>query len=262
MNYFDDEMNILEHFRLPFGHRIYIPQECQKCDELYSSLIDEDKFCTWINSSGKADPPPDFYNQKTFMMMDIMRIDDHGYVNERGRYINPVNQRESKLQKEIRESELFSLFPNIQSVFVNAVTDLPTDEDHNFKFYFDNFKRTVEKHIESIPLYKKNHPGYNTVFFVFDESSGYVLAENEKQAKKGVKRGEMFYCQPYLHFLDKRFVEIFIDSEIDYLIWYSPYKHFESDMPEIPTICIYDVKKLALSDFKDYPLSLIMSIEE
>jgi hypothetical protein len=60
----------------------------------------------------------------------------------------------------------------------------------------------VKKHIKSIPLYQKNHPGYKTVFFVFDESCGYVLAEDELQALNGIREGEAFYCSPYLHFAD------------------------------------------------------------
>ena len=64
-----------------------------------------------------------------------------------------------------------------------------------------------------------------------------------------------------LHFADKRFVETIIGSDIDYLIWYSPFKHFESDMPELPTVCVYDVKQIDLSNFEEYPQSLIMSTE-
>lgn len=261
MNYFDDEMNILDFLKLPFGQCVTFPSNSKKCTELYNSLIDDAKFQEWVNSSGKADPPPDFYNPDTFMMMDVMRIDDHGYVNDRGKIINPVNQRESKIQKEIRQSELFKLFPNIQSVIVNAVTDLPSEEDHNFKFYFKGFKRTVEKHMESIPLYKENHPGYSTVFYIFDESSEYVLAESEVQAKQTVRAGEMIYYSPYSPFFDKRFIKVFIDSEIDYVIWHAPY-HFNLDIPEIPTIGIYDVKNINLSDFEDFPETLIMSTEE
>ncbi|MBO5349248.1 MAG: hypothetical protein J6A89_05475 [Clostridia bacterium] len=45
-------------------------------------------------------------------------------------------------------------------------------------------------------------------------------------------------------FLDKSFINILKESEVDYLIWYSPYKHYtglNEDM--LPTTCVYEVKK-------------------
>ena len=72
----------------------------------------------------------------------------------------------------------------------------------------------------------------------------------------------MFYCYPYICFMDKRLVKVFIGTDIDYVIWFSPYKHFDSDMPELPTVCIYDVKNMNLSECIDYPEELIMSTEE
>ena len=191
-----------------------------------------------------------------------MRVDDHGHIDAHGRFVNPVNQRESDIQRELRKSGLLDNFPNLQSIFVNAVTDLPWKEDHNYDYYLENFMRTLKKHVKSIPIYQENHPGYQTAFFVFDESSNYVLVEDEQLAQTGVKKGQEFFCRPYLHFADKRFVEVIIDANVDYLIWYSPFKHFESTMPELPNVCIYDVKQIKLESFKDYPRNLIMSTEE
>ena len=37
-------------------------------------------------------------------MMEVMRIDDHAFVNEKGKIINPVNARESALQNEIKSN--------------------------------------------------------------------------------------------------------------------------------------------------------------
>ena len=261
MNYFDNELNILEWFKPIPGEKIYVPYENQICLDLYCSLTIEEDFSKWMNSSGKSDPPPDFYNPSMRMMMDVMRIDDHGRIDEKGKVINLINQRESIIQKELREGGFLDHFPNLQSVFVNAVTQLSGKEDHNYDYYLNNFRRTVEKHKRSIPLYRKNHPDYSVVFFVFDESSGYVVAENEEQAQHSFNVGEEFYCRPYLHFDDKQFVKSFVNSDIDYVIWFSPFKHFETNMPELPRACIYDVKRMDLNDFLDYPQTLIMSTE-
>lgn len=262
MNYFDNEKNILDWFRNTFEQQVLLPVENKECIELYFSLSDEKKYVNWINSSGKSDPPPDFYNPKIKMMMDVMRVDDHGRIVGNGKYINPVNQKESKIQRELRESGFLDMFPNVQQVFVNAVADLSETEDHNYKFYLENFRRTLEKHIRRIPLYRTNHPGYKVVFFVFDESCGYVVADSQEVIQRGVRKGEMFYGYPYLCFMDKRFVEVFVGTDIDYVIWFSPFKHFESDMPELPTVCIYDVKKMDLLECEEYPEELIISTEE
>lgn len=73
--------------------------------------------------------------------------------------------------------------------------------------------------------------------------------------------GEQFYCYPYLHFVDRKFVEVFYNTDIDYLIWYSPFKHFDSDMPELPIVCIYDIKEIQLNELEEYPEDLIISTE-
>lgn len=91
-------------------NRFYGPIENEECVELFLSLSDDQKFSDWINSSGKGDPPPDFYNPKINMMMDVMRVDDHGHVVGKGKYINPVNQRESQIQRELRDSGFWICF--------------------------------------------------------------------------------------------------------------------------------------------------------
>ena len=49
-------------------------------------------------------------------------------------------------------------------IVVNAVTDLPSNEDHNYQFYYENFARALEKHIKKIPLYRSNHPDKKLIF--------------------------------------------------------------------------------------------------
>lgn len=46
--------------------------------------------------------------------------------------------------------------------------------------------------------------------------------------------------------LDEAFVKVFEKSNIDYLIWYAPYKRFEHMEPplELPKACIYRVGEL------------------
>lgn len=144
MNYFDNEMNILEYFKLVLDKQVFFITNSQESIDLYCSLHDDTRDVEWINSSKKSDPPPDFYNPSRKLMMDIMRVDDHGHFDDKGKYINPVNQKESKIQSDIRKTGILDSFPTIQSITVTAVTDLPEKEDHNYNYYYNNFKNIVK----------------------------------------------------------------------------------------------------------------------
>lgn len=263
MNFFDDENRIIELFQM-----FHI---CKSCFLLQSSeavsafevIHNPDEWKYWVNSSGHSDPPPDFYSDKHKLMMDVMRIDDHTRINAKGNVCNPVNQRESIIQKQLQKDLIPNYFPKAEYVFVNAVTDLPSLEDHNYKFYYTGFERVVKKHIDSIPLYRQNHPGYKVIFFILDESTGYVQVNSPDIVKRGFVRGLKIPITPYLHFIDKRFVDVFRGSDIDYVIWHTPYKIMDKSLPyELPATCVFDVKNYDYKDIIEYPEDLIMSTEE
>lgn len=141
------------------------------------------------------------------------------------------------MRKEVEAMR--EMFPNAKRFFMNAVTDLPTDEDHNYKNYYSSFQRTVRKHLLKLKDYKKNHPNKKMIFLVVDETSGIYI-------ETIVKNDEVAAGRPHLVFLDKRFINEFIDSDLDYLILYCPYNHFntiESHEP-LPQLTIFDVKNI------------------
>lgn len=223
-------------------------------------IHDPEEWKLWSDSSGKSDPPPDFYNDKLKLMMDVMRIDDHAFESKNGKIVNPTNQRESVIQKQIRKSGLLDSFPNVKNVIVTAVTDLPTDEDHNYKFYYSNFERVLMKHNNQIDLYGKNHPGYKTIFLVLDESSAYF--EMESIMDNGVIKGK-----PHYWFWDNSFVNILKKLNIDYLIWYAPFKYYEVPLGEeksdLPEVCVIDIKNINQngSYLNSYDISKMKSVE-
>lgn len=96
------------------------------------------------------------------LMMDVMRVDDHGFQKQ-GNIINPTLAKEHQLENELRDKGIHNMFPNA-SLTINANLGLPTEEDHNYRFYRDNFARTVSNHIKKIPNYQNNHPGYKLIF--------------------------------------------------------------------------------------------------
>ena len=239
MNYFDEENRIIEHFQGVDCKSVFFPFQSDIAIHIFESIHDIDNWGKWVNSSGKSDPPPDFYCKDFRYMMDVMRVDDHSFKNKKGKLVNPVNMRESKIQAELIKKGIPELFPNVNGIIVNAVTDLPTQEDHNYKFYKKNFVRAIEQHKSKIDLYRSNHPDYKLIFFVVDESSGYIQTTMPEMAqRKNVQAGEKYSGYPHFYFWDEDFLKPVIGSDIDFLIWFTPFKYIwaETGLIDLPHV--------------------------
>lgn len=242
----DKELDIIEHlqiFYLDGLERIaLLPSESLELEKILDEVCNSEKWDNWINSADKAAPPPDFYSDEYKIMMDVMRVNDHERKNKKGKLYNPAMSHEKQMFKELKESGLLEYSPNAL-VHLNGITQLPTYEDHNYNLYLKCFRRVISKHIDSIPLYQKNHPGYKVIFLVFDESSAYFELDQPVDTKKQLCKGEKMHGHPHCFFLDDAFLKTFIDKGIDYLFWFTPYKMFEKITPsiELPTLCVYDL---------------------
>lgn len=77
------------------------------------------------------------------------------------------------------------------------------------------------------------------IFLVVDETSGIYF--EAITANSEVVAGRL-----HLVFLDKRFINEFIDLELDYLILYFPYKHFNSMKlhEPLPQLTIFGIKNI------------------
>ncbi len=263
MQTFNNESMILNTFRelqtkeiLPLGNFL-------ECKKIHCSLTGVLNRKEWINCSGKSDPPPDFYNNKHKLMMEVMRIDDHAFVDTKGKIQNKTLQREGKIFKEINQPDR-----NDIKLFITANTQLPTNEDHNFERYYKNFERVFKEHEKKIDLYKENHPGFKTIFFIFDESSAYLEALNDEHVDKEIKQGSLIQGNPHVFCLDKKFVEIIKESKVDYVLWYAPWKllrYIKNDgleMVNLPKCAIYDVKNLTDKKLIEYNHDLMITSEE
>ena len=111
------------------------------------------------------------------------------------------------MHKELEQSGILEMFSNAQKIICNPVTDLPIDEDHNYKNYYKSFQRMVRKHASKIEAYRTNHPNKELIFLVMDETSGIYFEIQKEMCGK-----------PHLVFFDNRFVYEFIGKDIDYLI--------------------------------------------
>lgn len=258
----DKESHLVNDFRMLIisaGKTLCVSIDTEEIQNVAKSILDKEIWeSEWVDSSGKDDPPPDFYNNNQNLMLEVMRVDDHTF-EENGRIKNPTNQLARKLEKDMRRMGLFEENPNLQ-LMVNAVTDLQGREDHNYDLYRNNFKRIVEKHIQSIPLYRENHPEYKLIFLIFDESSMYCKVEEKH---KTIKQGEPFIGEPHKWFYDKAFIEVFKDSGIDYLIWFAPYKHmnYAGSDPHLPMAVIFDCNQID-DELIEYDPDYMMSVEE
>lgn len=260
MNFFDDELKIVEWMQGVKLNRVMLLNDIVAVKEIFTSIHDKEKWKGWCNSSGKSDPPPDFYNDKLHLMMDVMRVDDHAFENKNGKIVNLTNQRESEIQKEIRKSKILDNFPNVGNIIVIATTDLPTDEDHNYIYYHSNFERVLMKHNKQIDLYEKNHPGYKMIFLVLDESSAYY--EVGSIMNNGVIKGYLHYW-----FYDNTFINTLKKLRVDYLIWYTPFKYYETpsgkEKLDLPEVCVFDIKNIIQwgSYLSSYDTSKMKSVE-
>ncbi len=259
MLYSEKESNLIEFFRTMRNQEICLFPVSDDTERIVSLLRDPDNWNKWIDSSDKKSSPPDFYCDEFSLMMEVMRVDDHGRKLH-GNIINPTYEREHKIEQELIDNGIYNIFPNLERLFINAKTDLPSLEDHNYKYYLDSFRRTIKKHIAHIPNYKKNHPGYKLIFFIFDESSAYVLKGNEPRIINGMT---VVKCQQHWFFMDRAFTECFMNSDIDYVVWCAPFKYLTalSGAPIQVHAAVIDIKAASFKA-KEYDASKMMSAEE
>ena len=80
-----------------------------------------------------------------------------------------------------------------------------------------------------------------------------------------MKKGMSFEGRPYVQFLDKEFLKVMENSEIDYLIWYTPYKKIDFDPKgnffDLPKAAFYSRTAMNF-DYLTYDYNRIISVEE
>jgi hypothetical protein len=247
---YSNEKNILSHYRDSDDSILAFPQS-KEIEAVYHTTHDAEQWKLWVDSNGKADKTPDFYCDKYQMMMEVMRFDDKAYKNGK---VNPTLARETELLKELAEIGLLEAHPHIEYIQVNAVTQLPTDEDHNFSRFRSNFVRVIGSHSKKVETYKKNHPGYKLVFFVFDETSGVYH-----------RRVNASLSEHHFYWADSVLVKAIKESKADFVIWYKPYNAYETldagFQDGLPKIVIYDVANMQIEP-ENYIDSQMFSGEE
>lgn len=237
----DNEKIILDFYRNSDNRPLAFPQS-DEILRVFQSTNDEDIWKAWTDSSSKSALPPDFYNDNLKLMMEVMRFDDQACDN--GKF-HATKSKENKMLEQLRSFDIEKICPNLKNIFVHGNSELPTNEDHNYKRYRDNFVRTLTKHSKKASKYKENHFGYKLIFFVFDETSGVYF--EKKFANEKVKVGTVISAKHHFYWADSVFVEAIRNCNADYLIWFKPYNSFVTPLginDDLPKILIYDVNNL------------------
>lgn len=234
--------------------------------ELCKIIQDENFWDEWKDTSAHDAPPTDFYSDKYNLMMDVMKVEDNTRKTKKGKLRNPKAEAENRLYRALIDKGVITdRAPDVQ---INAVTDLPTMEDHQFKWYFDSFKRVILEHNRKIPLYNENHKNFKTVFFVFDESTAYIqlLAGQTYSAPKKGQKYTVYINQLHFFANDAKFQDVLKKCDADYVIWYAPYKYYDhGSLPQpIYQAAIIDIQMLKKGECEslNYLHGLMVSAEE
>lgn len=255
---FDNEDNILSMYRGVTMRPVYIPLN-GAVDDIFNKTHSKKMWKSWVSSAGKSDKTPDYYSKRFKLMMEVMRMDDKAYetsIKKGVRVINHTLAAEFKVLKELADSEILDSMPKA-NVFIIADSGLTAEDDHNFIRYRANFLRVLSHHGEQVDTYRKNHPGYKLIFFVFDETSGVYV---EKLSRKG----NQTIGNVYLSFADPIIREAIKKSGADFVISYSPYNTCltpEGLVTPTPKIVVYDVSDMAQVPTIEYSIDNMVSSE-
>lgn len=194
---------------------------------------------------------PDFEDLAASLLLEAMVVDDHSRPGKKDK----TRAREGAVLRELKEAGL-NVHPDVR-VFASVSSGLPTDQDHNYRAYVDQFTRTVLNHANKAEAYRAERPGYDLGFLVFDESTAYFETLGAF--------GPPGMGRPHCWFADSAFVDAMSQSRADCIIWLTPYKSMrETDNGEfqLPTMTIIDIALLSREEHFIYDARRMVSSEE
>ena len=210
------------------------------------------RFLECLRSGGLSQRErPDFEDPAASLLLEAMVVDDHPRPGKKDR----TRAREGAALRQLKEAGL-DVHPDVK-VFASVSSGLPTDQDHNYRAYVDQFTRTVLNHASKAEVYRAQRPGYDLGFLVFDESTAYF--ETLRAA------GPPGMGRPHWWFADSAFVDAMTQSSADCVIWLTPYKCVHvaghGEFP-LPTMTIIDVALLSVDAHLVYDARRMVSCEE
>lgn len=195
---------------------------------------------------------PDFEDLSYSLLLESMIVDDHPRFARK----DATRAREGAVLRELRDAGFSEMFPNA-SLVANVDSGLPTDEDHNYRAYLDQFTTVVAKHASKAAAYRAERPGFNLGFLILDESTGYL--ENRGAF------GRTHSGRLHAWFDDASFLRVIRDAAIEFVLWLTPYKHMatvESGWFPLPRLSIIDVSLLSKHEPQHYDARRMVSAEK
>ena len=259
MDKFNDEHTLLNRIRntyFDYPNSIFFLTHNKNEPTILKQLLKRKYITSWKDSSGKDAPPPDFYSKKFKLMADIMQVND----SERSKKKNIQRTADAESYNSLIQSGILDKFPNIEQIeIINPCPEITTNQHHRYSWYVKSFNRIVKKHKDSITLYKKNHPGYDIIFIIYDESEPYSQLPSCLVNLSNIQVGDEFLGELHYPFLDKNIMDVFIDSDIDYVVWYMNNKTIQCvdtngnyQQKQLPKIVVFKPSELHTVPFQEY----------
>ena len=255
----EDENVIIDLIQITEPAETYFVTNSKTEHYIYKAIMKE--WDVWTLNNGHDRPPPDFYSEAHKLMFDVMRINDseRQIVTTKGKTKkkNPILAKEARIMQEIKAA-----FPDVENrnIFINVMPDGNFDESHNYKQYCEHANRVFDSHIKSIPLCRHLHPTFKMGFLVMDETESYFMHQNIIDAYAAFDPNKQYLVNGYPHIPinDRRIMQTLLDNDIDFVIWYMPYKHREGSPLQPPKLVFYDLccKKVEMK-MRDYPSYLL-----
>lgn len=221
--------------------------------------------------SDNTDSRPDFVSEK--FMIELFEVDD--IVTTKKGSNNPQRKADARALRTAKE--FMNHFPdgtfseNVKVVAhgdtrYNPITESFTPEEsfnhHNYAAYLNNFKRITQKHLDSIPSYRTNFPDKKLGFMILDDSTFYVL---KNQFQKSVNAKQILYNLPIF---DKNFMNLFIKSDIDFILWAFDNKYIYTKQSQhgqglfAPQLAIIEKENFYIKKSKYFQVDEMVSLEE
>lgn len=164
---------------------------------------------------------PDFISDK--IMIEMFEVDD--IVTKKKGTNNPQRKADARALRTVTnfiDQAPEGLFAEDMKIIAHGDTrydpelDTTTPENsydhHNYKAYLNNFNRICHKHLDSVKAYRDNYPLKKLGFLIIDDSTFYI----RRRVNNKISSKSAFYSFPVF---DKNFMQIFIQSDVDFVLW-------------------------------------------
>lgn len=250
--FWDNEMDVINSIRFGLDHYNVLQYDGNSFNKkIFRYIKNLNKF----TENNKHDAlPPDFYSNEFSCMFDVMRIND----SEIRKSYNPVKMRERQAEKDIKESNILNAIDSNPIIFINSESN---NNEHTLNNYIKNSNRVISEHIKKIDIWKSEHPNIDHKgLLIFDETESYF----EGHVQHAYADQYIFAWDAnkplVLHkpWMDATFIKKAYDSDLDFIIWFCPYKShgalWQQTHYDYPDLVILDTR-FPRTDYIQYDIS-------